>query len=253
MDQTGCGQLSVSGLISMLKQKPQKITPMKITYYGHSCFGMEISDHKILFDPFITPNELAKDIDIGSIEASHIMVSHGHQDHVADLLDLARQTGAKVVSNFEIVDWLENQGIDNTHAMNHGGKWKFDFGTVKYVNAVHSSMLPDGSNGGNPGGFVVETPEGSFYYAGDTALTMDMQLTGRSYDLKFVILPVGDNFTMGIDDAVIAANFLKCKHVIAMHYDTFEAIKVDKDEARRKFRNAEVELRFMDIGETREI
>lgn len=226
---------------------------MKITYYGHSCFGMEIGNHKLLFDPFITPNELAKDIDVSKIEADFMLLSHGHEDHVADAVSLAKQTGAKVITNFEIANWLGTQGIDNVHPMNHGGKWKFDFGTVKYVHAVHSSMLPDGSNGGNPGGFVVETAEGSFYYAGDTALTMDMQLIGRSHELKFAILPVGDNFTMGIDDAVIAGNFLKCKHIIAMHYDTFDLIKIDKDEARRKFRNAEAELKFMDIGETREV
>lgn len=224
---------------------------MKLTYYGHSCFGVEIKGKKILFDPFISPNELAKDIDINSVDADYILVSHGHEDHVADALDIAKRTGAKVVSNFEIVSWFEGKGITNNHPMNHGGSWQFDFGTVKYVGAVHSSVLPDGTYGGNPGGFVVVSDEGNFYFAGDTALTVDMQLVPRTAKIDFALLPVGDNFTMGIDDAIIAAEFIDCNKIIAVHYDTFGFIKIDHDEAVKKFSEEKLELIFMNIGETR--
>lgn len=225
---------------------------MQVTYYGHSCFMVRVGEHQLLFDPFITPNELAKDIDISSLQPDFILLSHGHADHVADAATIQQQSGAQIISNFEVVTWYNNQGIENAHPMNHGGAFDFPFGRVKYVNAVHSSSLPDGSYGGNPGGFIIETEEGNFYYAGDTALTMDMQLFGRK-ELKFAFLPIGDNFTMGVDDAVTAAGFIKCNHIIGMHYDTFPPIQIDKDEARRKFRNAEAELILFDIGETKSL
>lgn len=226
---------------------------MKLTYYGHACFEVELNGSKILFDPFITPNSLASHINIGTLNPDFILVSHGHGDHVADVEAIARRSGAMIVSNFEIVSWFAAKGLENTFALNHGGAKVFDFGKLKYVNAVHSSMLPDGSNGGNPGGFVIESTEGNFYFAGDTALTLDMQLIGGSTELLFSILPIGDVFTMGIDDAVIASNFLKCNKIIGMHYDTFPPIVIDHSEARRKFRNAEDELILMEIGETKEI
>ena len=226
---------------------------MKVKYFGHSCFLVEVSDKSILFDPFITPNELAKNIDITTINPDYIFLSHGHEDHVADAINIGKRSGATMVSNFEIVTWLQDQGIENVHPMNLGGYKSFDFGRVKYVNAVHSSALPDGTYAGNPGGFVFETNEGNFYYAGDTALTLDMQLISRFTKLKFAFLPIGDNFTMGMDDAVVAADFIKCNKIIGMHYDTFGYIKIDQEEAKRKFKVAENELILMKIGETREI
>ncbi len=226
---------------------------MKIRYYGHSAFGVEINGKHILIDPFISENPLASHIDVDSIPADYILVTHGHYDHIADVPAIAKRTGAKVVSNFEITTWLQKEGVENVHPMNHGGQWTFDFGKVKYVNAIHSSSLPDGSYGGNPGGFLIETPQFSLYHAGDTALCTDMQLIGRQCDLTVALLPIGDNFTMGVSDAVMASSFLKCNHVIPMHYDTFDLIKVDHEEAVRQFRNAEVELKFMEIGEMREM
>ncbi len=228
-------------------------TEMKVTYYGHACLKVEIGGKSILFDPFITPNELASDIDVDSIECDYILVSHGHEDHVADVESIAKRTGATVVSNYEIVTWFGGKGIENGHPMNHGGTWNFDFGSVKYVNAVHSSTLPDGSNGGNPGGFVLSSKEGSFYYAGDTALHMDMKLIPMFHTLSFAILPIGDNFTMGIDEAIKAAQFVDCKKIVAMHFDTFGYIKIDKDEARKKFANAGIDLHILEIGETKDI
>ncbi|TAM94613.1 MAG: MBL fold metallo-hydrolase, partial [Chitinophagaceae bacterium] len=123
---------------------------MKYTYYGQSCFAVQIKGKNILFDPFITGNPLAKDIDVNKIKADYILVSHGHQDHTLDLVSIAKRTGAIVVSNFEIIGWLAKQGILNGHPFNHGGKWKFDFGTVKYVNAIHSSSYANGNYAGNP-------------------------------------------------------------------------------------------------------
>src|SRR5690606_37902079 len=189
-----------------------------ITYYGHSTFLVEIDNKKILFDPFISPNELAGEIDLASIVADYILVSHGHSDHVADVEAIANKNDATVVANFEVASWFENKGVKNVHPMNHGGSKEFEFGKVKFVNAIHSSTLPDGSPGGNPGGFVVESEAATFYYAGDTALTYDMKLIGEQFNLDFAFLPVGDNFTMGIEDAIKAANFVGTKKVIGMHY-----------------------------------
>lgn len=224
---------------------------LKITYYGHACFGVEVAGKNLLFDPFIRYNELAKNIDIQGIKADYIFLSHGHQDHVADAADIALRTGATLVSNFEIVSWFENQGIKNTHPMNHGGKWKFDFGTVKYTYATHSSVLPDGTYGGNPGGFVVETADGSFYYSGDTALTMDMQLIPLTCgNLDLALLPIGDNFTMGVDEAILASDFVKCNRVIGLHYDTFGYIKIDHQQAINKFKEKGKDLVLLNIGQT---
>lgn len=225
---------------------------MKLTFYGHACFGVEIAGTHLLFDPFITPNEKAASIDIGSIKADYILLSHGHVDHVADAEAIAKNTGATIVSNFEIVSWFQNKGVEKGHPMNHGGKWKFDFGTVRYVNAVHSSVLPDGAYGGNPGGFVIETEAGNFYYAGDTALTMDMQLIPKQTKLDFAILPIGDNFTMGVEDAVMAADFVGCKKIVGMHYDTFGFIMVDHEAAAKAFSDAGCELTLLEIGESKD-
>ena len=226
---------------------------MKITYYGHSCFTLEVAGKSILFDPFISHNELAKDIDIKSINADFILISHGHEDHIADAVEIALNTGAVVVSNWEIIAWLGKQGIKNVHPMNIGGHWFFDFGKVKCVNAVHSSSLPDGSYGGNPMGFLIETIEGNVYYAGDTALTMDMKLIGDYKQIDVAFLPIGNNFTMGIDNAIIAANFIKCDKIIGMHYDTFGYIKIDQPEAIEKFSATGKELVLMPIGNTIEL
>jgi L-ascorbate metabolism protein UlaG (beta-lactamase superfamily) len=175
---------------------------MKLTYYGHSCFSVMVGGKTLVFDPFISPNPLAKDIAVDRVAADYILISHGHDDHLADAEAIARRTGAQLISNYEIIVWYANRGVPHGHPLNHGGAWTFDFGRVKYVNAVHSSQLPDGSYGGNAGGFVIESPEGNFYYSGDTALTLDMKIIGESVPLNFAALPIGDNFTMGISDAI---------------------------------------------------
>jgi L-ascorbate metabolism protein UlaG (beta-lactamase superfamily) len=225
---------------------------MKITYFGHSCFGVEVNGKHILFDPFISPNPLAAHIRIEDIKADYILISHGHADHIADAIQIAKRTGAKVVTSYEIHTWLNKQGISNTHPMNIGGKWKFDFGNVKCVVAQHSNSLPDGTYGGIAMGFIIESSVGNFYYAGDTALTYDMRLIGDYRKLDFAFLPIGDNFTMGVDNAIIATDFIQCEEIIAMHYDTFEAIRINHDEAKSKFERAGVRITLMDIGQTLE-
>jgi L-ascorbate metabolism protein UlaG (beta-lactamase superfamily) len=209
---------------------------MQFTYYGHSCFAVVIDGVRLLFDPFITGNPKAGHIDVNSIEADYILITHGHGDHLADAAAIATRTGAVVISNYEIASWLANQGVSKTHA--------------KYVVAVHSSTLPDGSPGGNPGGFVVTSGTHAFYYAGDTALTYDMKLISDEFDLNFAVLPIGDTFTMGIADAVRAADFVGAKTVVGVHYDTFPPIAIDRDEAVTAFGARGVTLLLPAIGET---
>lgn len=226
---------------------------MKLTYYGHSCFRVDIKGKKILFDPFITYNELAKDIDVNGIGADYIFLSHGHVDHIADCTSIAQRTGCTVVANWEIHEWLNKQGVSNTHPMNTGGKWNFDFGTVKCVVAQHSSGLPDGSYGGNPMGFLITSDEGSFYYSGDTALTLDMQLVATWAKLDFAVLPIGDNFTMDVADAIRCADFIRCQTIVGVHYNTFGFIKIDETEAKTNFATSGKTLLLPSIGETIEI
>jgi len=221
---------------------------MNITYYGHSCFGVEVNGKHLLFDPFISPNELAKNINVDTVKADYILISHGHQDHIADAESIAKRTGAKVICNWEINVWLEKKGVENIRPMNIGGKVKLDFGNVKCVVAQHSSSLPDGTYGGNPMGFVIESTEGNFYYAGDTALTYDMKLIGDYRSIDFAFLPIGDNFTMGVDNAMIACDFIKCNDIIGMHYDTFGYIVIDQEEAVSKFIQAGKKLTLLEIG-----
>ena len=220
---------------------------MEISYFGHGCIQIITKGKTLLIDPFISPNPLSRDIDINSLRPDYILITHGHEDHVADAETIAKNSGAKVVSNFEIVSWYGGKGIDG-HPMNHGGKWEFDFGTLKMVNAVHSSVLPDGTYGGNPGGFVLSNDEGTVYIAGDTALHYDMKLIPKFYKLDLAILPIGDNFTMGPEEAVRAAKYVKTKRVIGMHYDTFPYIEINKEEAIELFESKGIELTLLAIG-----
>lgn len=226
---------------------------MKFTFYGHACFLVEMNGCKILFDPFITGNELAKHIDVNTIEADYILLSHGHGDHIADAAVIAKRTGAMVIGPYEVVGWLQQkQGVENTHPMNFGTA-RFAFGNLHFVPAWHSSTLPDGTPGGNPGGFVLSDTEKKIYYSGDTCLMMDMQLIPRYAKLDFAILPIGGNFTMNAREAAIAAEFIQCNNVIGIHYDTFGYIKIDKDQAREEFRKAGKELILPEIGQTIEL
>ena len=222
---------------------------MKVTYYGHACFGVEACGHHLLFDPFITPNELAKNIQLDQVPANFILISHGHMDHMADAAQIAQRTGATIISNYEITVWFNQQGLQKTHPMNHGGGANFSFGRAKFVNAIHSSSLPDGTYGGNPGGFVVETPEGNFYYSGDTALTMDMKLIPEFTKLTWAALPIGDNFTMGTEEALKASEFIQCNEILGLHFDTFPPIRIDHAQAIQQFKASGKNLHLLRPGE----
>lgn len=222
---------------------------MKFTYYGQSSFLLEADGKKFLFDPFISPNPLAKHIDITTIEADYILVSHGHGDHVADLVSIAKQTNALVIAIPEIAGWAEKQGVTNLHQMNFGSQ-KFDFGKLRMVSALHSSSLPDGSYGGNPAGFVLETGGKTIYFAGDTALTLEMKILADLYKLDYAILPIGGNYTMDVDDALIATRYFNCDKVIGVHYNTFPVIEIDTKEAVAKFERENKQLLLPAIGET---
>ncbi len=223
---------------------------MNLTYYGHSCFSVETGRHTLLFDPFISGNPLASAIDLNSLTADYILLSHGHVDHVLDAVAIATRTGATIIAAFEVAVWMAKQSVRKTHPINHGSTL-FDFGRLRYVNAVHSSSLPDGSYGGNPGGFVVEAAEGNFYYSGDTALTSDMELIGAAAPLKFAVLCIGGNFTMDEADALVAAEMVQCDEIVGVHYDTFPPIKIDHQQAKRRFEEAGKTLHLLKIGESR--
>ena len=221
---------------------------MKITFYGHACLGIQVNDVNILVDPFISANPKASAIDINTIKADYILITHAHQDHILDVEAIATRTNAVIVSNYEIATFYESKGFEH-HPMNHGGSWDFEFGTLKYVNAIHTSSFPDGSYGGQPGGFVIEGEHKNIYIAGDTALTFDMKLIPLQTKLDLAILPIGDNFTMGIDDAILASDFVECDKILGYHYDTFGYIEIDHEAAKRKFFEKDKDLMLLEIGD----
>ncbi len=226
---------------------------MNIKFFGQSTFLLGMGDKELMFDPFISSNPLIMDKDLSNIKPDYILLSHGHGDHVEDTEPIAKNSNAKIISNYEITTYFGTKGIEG-HPLNHGGKAQFDFGTVKYVNAIHTSSLPDGTYAGNPGGFVVWNSETCFYFAGDTALTMDMKLIPLTCPkLDFAILPIGDNFTMGYEDAAIAAEFIDCDKIIGCHFDTFGYIEIDKEAAAAAFKAKGKELILMEPGSTIQI
>ena len=226
---------------------------MKVTYYGHSCFSVYAGGKTILFDPFITLNELAKDIDVDKIKADYILLSHAHYDHITDVVRIAKNTGAKVLGNFELYNWLLKNGIENSYPINPGGTVDLDFGSVKCVVAQHSSSFSDGSYGGIACGFVLTTKDGNFYYSGDTALTIDMSLIPKFTQLNYAVLPIGDGLTMGIEEAIEAAKLVGVKNILGVHYDTFGFIVMDHEKANQKFIEAGLVLHLPEIGTTIEL
>lgn len=220
---------------------------MKVKYYGHSCFSVHTGGKTLLFDPFISQNPLVKNVDINSIQADYILLSHAHNDHTADALQIAKNNNAVIIGIWEITEWAIKNGHTSTHPMNIGGSFSFDFGTVQLVKAVHSSSFPDGTYGGSPSGFVISSEGKTFYYSGDTALTLDMQLIPERHTLNFAFLPIGSNFTMDVTDAITASKFIKCNHIIGMHYDTFGYIVINHQEAINQFNQAGKLLSLMQI------
>ncbi|MCB0647627.1 MAG: metal-dependent hydrolase [Saprospiraceae bacterium] len=222
---------------------------MKLTFFGQSCFLIETLGKQLLIDPMISPNPMASGIDINALKPDYILLTHGHYDHVADAETIGKQAGSTVISSYEVAGWYEKKGL-KAHGMNLGGKYKFPFGTVKYVQALHSSVLPDGSHGGPAGGFVLWNEEACIYIAGDTALTLDMQLIPKTCPkLDAAILPVGDNFTMGYEDALIASDLIECNRIIGCHFDTFPPIKIDHDLVTKAFKDQNKSIILPLIGE----
>lgn len=222
---------------------------MKITFYGHASLGIEINGKHILVDPYISANPKASHINIHELQPDYILLTHAHGDHTLDVEGIATQSNAVIVSNAEITGYYAAKHL-RTHAMNHGGSWDFDFGKVKFVNAIHSSSFADGTYGGNPGGFVIEGEHKNIYIAGDTALTYDMKLIPLRTKLDLAILPIGNNFTMDVEDAIIASDFVECDKILGYHYDTFGYIKIDHSKAIKKFFDAGKDLMLLNIGDS---
>mgnify|MGYP001186332254 CR=1 FL=1 len=213
--------------------------PIRLHYFGHSTFAIDTGAHKLIVDPFLSPNNPLAPVSAEAIVADYILLTHGHGDHCADAAAIAKRTGAMVISNFEVVSWMQQQGAENGHGMNLGGAYSFPFGRVKMTIAHHSSTMPDGSPGGNPAGFLIHFDDGvDLYIAGDTALTYDMKLIGEAGGVDLAILPIGDNFTMGPADAITAAQFVQAKRVIPCHYNTFPPIKQDAGAFAAELRRA---------------
>jgi L-ascorbate metabolism protein UlaG (beta-lactamase superfamily) len=226
---------------------------MKLTYYGHASFAVFAGGKHILFDPFITGNELAKSIDVNSIKADYIFVSHGHGDHIGDTVAIANRTGATVVGSYELYSYFAKLGVQKFQPLNPGGQFGFDFGAAKSFTGVHSSSFADGSYAGVASGFALKTADGNFYYSGDTALTYDMTLVPKWANIDFAVFPIGDVLTMGVDDGLEAAHFVKTTKVVGVHYDTFPFIKIDTAKATQSFEKGGVKLFLPKIGETIDI
>ncbi len=230
---------------------------VKLTYFGHSTFTVDADGVKLIVDPFLAPNNplAPTSATADRIEVDFMILTHGHGDHVADAIGVAKRTGCQVICNFEIGNWLTDNGVENVHQMNIGGGWDFPFGRLKWTTAHHSSQLPDGSDGGNPGGVLIYFNDGTdIYFAGDTALTYDMRLIGEAGGVDLAALPIGDNFTMGPDDAVQAAQFVKAKRVIPIHYNTFPPIQQNAHDFAQKLHDeADIEGIVLEPGESYEL
>ena len=223
-----------------------------MTFLGHGTFLVETNGTRVLIDPFLTGNPAASTT-ADDVPADVIILSHGHGDHVGDAIDVANRTGALVIANHEIVEWLTGQGLTNTHAQHIGGQHAFEWGTLKLTIAHHGSMLPDGANGGNPCGLLLKLADGNIYHAADTGLFLDMKLIGEE-GIDLAILPIGDNFTMGPDDALRAVKLIEPKRVIPDHYNTWPLIAQDAEAwAERVRAETSAEALVLESGESCEL
>jgi len=222
---------------------------VKLTYLSHAAWSVESGETTLLMDPFLTGNPLAP-VKADEVRADYILLSHGHGDHVGDAVDIAKRTGATVIANFEVASYCQGQGIE-AHPLHIGGGYDFPFGRVKLTIAHHGSALPDGSYGGNPCGFIIKTGGKTIYNAADTGLFYDMKLIGERDSIDVALLPIGDNFTMGPDDALYAVKLLNPRLVIPMHYNTFDIIKQDPHAfASRVKAETDADCVVLDFGES---
>ena len=222
---------------------------IKITWYGHATLGLETGGYQLIVDPYFTDNPAAS-TKAQDVMADYILITHGHFDHVGDAVSIAKRTGAMVISNFEIAGWIENQGVQKTHGQHIGGGHAHPFGYLKLTPALHGSGLPDGTNGGNPAGFLLTANDGmKIYIAGDTGLFSDMQLIGQD-GIDLAIIPIGDNYTMGPDDAYKAVELIKPRHVIPIHYNTWELIAQDAGKWAARVQKLGVQVHVLKPGES---
>ena len=222
---------------------------IKITWFGHSALGLEVGGYKILVDPYFTGNPAASTT-AQDVTADYILVTHGHFDHVGDAAAIAKRTGAMVISNFEIAEWMDKQDVQKTHGQHIGGGHIFPFGYLKLTPALHGSGLPDGTNGGNPAGFLLIPKDGKkIYISGDTGLFSDMKLIGQE-SIELAFLPIGDNYTMGPDDAYKAVELIMPKHIIPIHYNTWELIAQDAEKWAERVARLGVQVHVLKPGES---
>jgi L-ascorbate metabolism protein UlaG (beta-lactamase superfamily) len=229
---------------------------MKAEFLGHSCWRLSDGQHILLIDPFLTGNPKAAisadDVD----KADAILLSHAHSDHLGDAIPIAKRTGAMIISTFELVGYCQSEGVENGQGMNIGGAFRFAFGKVKLVQAFHTSSCGSGSDliaMGEPCGFILHFGGLTIYHSGDTALFGDMELLGRLYPMDLALLPIGDNFTMGPEDALEAVRLLKPKRVVPMHYNTFPLIEVDAEAWAEQVRGLGVECNVLQPGDSLQI
>jgi L-ascorbate metabolism protein UlaG (beta-lactamase superfamily) len=221
---------------------------MKITYLGHASLGIEANGKHLIVDPFISANPLASDINIDELAVDYILLTHAHQDHVLDVEAIVERTGATIICNAEMSYYYDAKGF-KTVGMNTGGKIQVGEIQIKSTIAFHTSSFADGTYGGNPNGYILECCNKKLYIAGDTALTQEMKLIPETIGkLELAILPIGDHFTMGMEDACFAADFLQCNKVLGYHFDTFPPIKIDHEEAKNHFQSRGKELILLEIG-----
>lgn len=232
---------------------------MKLIFYSHSTYSIQINSFTILVDPFFTGNPIIennyliyKKNYIDHLKVDYILITHAHYDHISDVENIAKRTGAVVISNYEISVFFSKKGI-NTIGINFGSKIKFEFGYLRYVYANHSSSFPNGNYGGHPGGFIIQNANNSIYIAGDTSLTQEMKLIPKYTFLDLAILPIGGRFTMDYLDALLASDFIKCDKILGVHYDTYPEIIIDHNIAKKTFSDKKKQLILLNIENILEI